>query len=191
MTDLAFAPLTPSRWDNFVTLFSEHGVQNGCWCTYWRLTRRQFHKEYYGEKSKQLMHTIVLEGSIPGLLAYEGDQPIGWISVAPRQDFPSLDRSTILRSVDNQLVWSIVCFFIASAYRQQGLSTQLVAAAIEHARARGAEIIEAYPHCTSSSHSLPAERYMGTLSTFHKAGFHLAADRGGKRVILRLNLHAP
>lgn len=179
------------RWEDFVTLFSEHGVQNGCWCTYWRLTRQQFHRQYYGEKSKQLMQTIVQAGKVPGILAYCDGKPVGWCSIAPRQEFPSLDRSALLRSVDEQPVWSIVCFFISKLYRGEGLSGRLVEAAVAYARQKGAKIVEAYPYNTTSRHCLPPERYMGVLSTFQKAGFQSAVDRGGKRVLMRIDTQSP
>lgn len=184
-------PLTPECWDDFVTLFSEHGVQNGCWCTYWRLTREQFHRQYYGEKSKQLMHSIVQAGRVPGILAYCNNRPVGWCSIAPRDEFPSLDRSTMLKRVDEQPVWSIVCFFISQPYREEGLSGKLVEAAIDYTRQNGASIIEAYPINTTSDHCQPPERYMGVLSTFQKAGFRTVADRGGKRIIMRLDMKQP
>jgi GNAT superfamily N-acetyltransferase len=110
---------------------------------------------------------------------------VGWISVAPRTEFPSLDRSAMLKPVDDQPVWSIVCFFISNTCRGEGLSGKLVQAAVAYAREHGATILEAYPNKTTSSHCLPPERYMGVLSTFQKAGFRLAADRGGKRLVLR------
>ena len=170
-----------------MTLFSEHGVQNGCWCTYWRLTRQQYHRQYFGEKSKGLMHSIIQAGRAPGLLAYCDGKPAGWISIAPRPEFPSLDRSAMLKSIDEQPVWSIVCFFISKAYRGKGISSQLVEAANRYARDNGARIVEAYPFNTTSSHCLPPERYMGVLSTFKKAGFQVAADRGGQRVVMRFD----
>jgi GNAT superfamily N-acetyltransferase len=190
VNDWTFLPLTPARWDDFVTLFSEHGVQNGCWCTYWRLTRQQYHRQYYGGKSKQLMHSIVDSGSVPGLLAYCESIPAAWISIAPRHEFPSLDRSAMLKSVDERPVWSIVCFFIAKAYRGKGISSMLVAAAINYARQNGVQIVEAYPFNTTSRACLLPERYMGVLSTFQKAGFRLAADRGGQRLVVRLDTHS-
>ena len=171
-----------------MTLFSEHGVQNGCWCTYWRLTRQQFHRLYYGEKSKQLMHSIVQSGSVPGLLAYCNGKLAGWISIAPREEFPSLDRSAMLKSIDAQPVWSIVCFFISKSYRGKKISSRLVEAATSYARDNGAKIVEAYPFNTASRQCLPPERYMGVLSTFQKAGFHVAADRGGQRVVMRCDV---
>ena len=136
------------------------------------------------------MHSIVQAGRAPGILAYCDGKPVGWCSVAPRQEFPSLDRSAMLKSVDEKPVWSIVCFFISKPYRGSGLSGRLVEAAIIYARQNGAKIVEAYPYNTIS-HCLPPERYMGVLSTFQKAGFRLVADRGGKRVVMRCNVLSP
>jgi GNAT superfamily N-acetyltransferase len=136
------------------------------------------------------MHSVVDSGNAPGLLAYCDGKPAAWISIAPRQEFPSLDRSAVLKRVDEQPVWSIVCFFIAKAYRGKGISSLLVTAAINYARENGVQVVEAYPFNTTSRDCLLPERYMGVLSTFQKAGFRLAADRGGQRLVMRLDAHS-
>lgn len=131
------------------------------------------------------MRSIVQEGRVPGILAYVDGRPVGWCSIAPRSEFPSLDRSALLKSVDEKPVWSIVCFFISKPFRGQAMSRRLVEAAIGYARTNGAEIVEAYPTRSTSHQSLAPERYMGVRSTFQKSGFQIAADRGGERLVMR------
>jgi GNAT superfamily N-acetyltransferase len=182
--ELTFYPLTPERWDDFVALFSERGVQNGCWCTYWRRKRAEYHHNY-GEKNKQFMQAIVQAGQVPGILAYGDGKPIAWCGVAPRREFASLERSPTLRRVDDQPVWSIVCFFVSAPYRNQGLNRKLVVAAIRYAQSRGAKIVEAYPFNTRSIKCLLPDRYLGVLSTFEKVGFQAVPGRSKRQAMMR------
>lgn len=111
---------------------------------WWRSKRSEF-EQNKGEGNRLALKAIVEAGQVPGILAYQGEQPVGWCSVAPHMDFSALDRSRILKRVDDQPVWSIVCFFIAKSYRRQGLSEFLIRSALVFARQNGARIVEAYP----------------------------------------------
>ena len=142
--ELTFNPVTPNKWADLETLFSEHGVQNGCWCMYWRIPRKEFQRNY-GEGNKRLFKQVIQSGNVPGILAYHKRKPVGWCSIAPREDFPVVLRSRTLKPIDDQPVWSIVCFFVSEPYRKSGLSHLLIKAAINYAKKHGARIIEAYP----------------------------------------------
>ncbi len=144
MSDLKFLPLTPERWDDFEKLFGPRGAVGGCWCMWWRMKRAEFER-HQGNDNRLAMRAIVLSGEVPGILAYHADSAIGWCSVAPREAFPVLDRSPVLKRVDDQPVWSVVCFFIARGFRQQGVSEQLLRAALVYAQQEGAHIVEGYP----------------------------------------------
>src|SRR5512139_290849 len=122
---LTCLPLTPGRWEDFVQLFEEHGIQNGCWCMYWR-ARRIDCQHGYGEGNKQAFKAIVESGKIPGILAYHQGRPIAWCSIAPREDYPVLERSRTLKRVDDQPVWSIACFFVSFPYRRSGMTEHLI-----------------------------------------------------------------
>ena len=102
--DLTFSPLTPSRWDDFADLFGPRGATGGCWCMWWRITNKEFEANK-GEGNRMAIKDLVDKGTIPGILAYDGDQAIGWCSVAPREEFTRLERSRILKPVDEQPVW--------------------------------------------------------------------------------------
>ena len=84
--------------------------------------RRKEYDNLRGTGTKKKMKTLVNSGTIPGILAYENDKPVGWCSVAPRENFPVLENSKVLKRIDDQPVWSVVCFFINKEYRKQGLS---------------------------------------------------------------------
>jgi GNAT superfamily N-acetyltransferase len=183
-SDLTFEPVTPNEWDDLQLLFSESGVQRGCWCMWWRIKRADFGKQY-GEANKRALREIIQSGTVPGILAYLKGRPIGWCSVAPREDFPVLDRSRTLKRIEDEPVWSIVCFFISKAHRNQGVSKALIEAAKQYARENGARIIEAYPLVPKDAKDAWPQRYTGILSTFEKAGFTEVIRRSKSRAIMR------
>src|SRR5512144_2624982 len=99
MSSLTFSPVTSANWHDLERLFSERGVQNGCWCMYWREPRSEF-SHNYGEGNRRLLKGITDSGGVPGILAYQGGMPVGWCSVAPRTDFSVLARAPTLKPVD-------------------------------------------------------------------------------------------
>ena len=167
---LSCRPVTIKEWPDMQRLFSEPGVQNGCWCMYWRVKRADFHANY-GEPLRLAMERIVEDGHVPGLLAYLDDEPVGWVSVAAREAFPVLNRSPALKPVDDEPVWSITCFFVAAANRRRGVTRVLVQAAVDYAAGQGARFAEAYPIIPDSTPEPRYEHYMGHISAFEKAGF--------------------
>jgi GNAT superfamily N-acetyltransferase len=182
--EMVFKPLTLAVWQDFVQLFEEHGIQNGCWCMYWRTTRHACQRGF-GEGNKQAFKAIVDTGKVPGILAYHQGRVVAWCSIAPREDYPTLARSPTLKRVDDQPVWSIACFFVSKNFRRAGMTEILIRAAIDFAKSRGAEIIEAYPLRTEITKMLPYERYMGIQSTFARAGFVEELSRSQRRPIMR------
>jgi len=184
---LDFHPLTPGRWDDFVKLFGEKGAYGGCWCMWWRTTRREFEAQA-GDGNKAAIKSLVDLGEVPGILAYAGGEPVGWCSVAPRQQYGSLNRSRVLKPLDDQPVWSIVCFFIAKDYQRQGIAQALIGAAVEYVRQKGGKIVEAYPTVPKSTKVPPVSSYMGFPAMFERAGFVECARPSKSRVVLRYTI---
>jgi GNAT superfamily N-acetyltransferase len=175
--------LTLDRWTDLETLFGANGACGGCWCMAWRLPRAQWQQQK-GEKNRRALKRIVSLGRAPGLLAYSSGAPVGWCCIGPREDFPALARSRVLAPVDDEPVWSIVCFFIARPFRGQGVSVELLKAAAEYAREQGARIVEGYP--LEPGRILPAPFvWTGLASAFRKAGFREVLRRSPKRPIMR------
>jgi len=181
--ELIFKPVSPDKWADLETLFSEHGIQNGCWCMYWRISRKEC-QHNYGEGNKQFLKKIVESGTIPGILAYRHEKPIGWCSVAPREDFPVIGRSPTLKPIDDQPVWSIVCFFVSKPYRHSRLTHLLIRAAIQYAKEHGARIVESYPIDVHAKY-IEYERYSGLTTTFEKEGFKEVLRRSDRKPIMR------
>ena len=106
---------------------------------FWRVPRKEFDSGK-GAGNKNALKKIVTAGGKPGIIAYLGKEPIGWCAVARREDYIALESSRILEPVDDKPVWSISCLFIKKAYRRQGVSAQLLRAAVDFAVRRGAKI---------------------------------------------------
>ena len=168
--DLEFQPLTPDRWRDFETLFGPSGAYGGCWCMWWRLTRTEFNRRCADER-RSGMKSLVDSGEVPGIVAYVDGQPAGWCSVAPRERFGSLERSRILKRLDERPVWSVVCFFVGRRFRGRGVMGGLLQAAVDHARQQGADVVEGYP--VEGKDKLPGgtKAYVGIASAFREAGF--------------------
>jgi GNAT superfamily N-acetyltransferase len=183
---LEFHPLTPKRWRDFETLFGERGACGGCWCMWWRVARSQFNKQK-GAQNKQAMKKLVDGGHTPGIIAYQNGQPIAWLSVAPRETFTVLERSKILKPVDERPVWSVVCFFVAKEHRRSGLSVKLLKAGIDFVRERGGRVVEGYP-VEPKKKQADAFVWTGLASAFLKAGFKEVERRSGTRPIMRYEI---
>ncbi len=185
MSSLTFKPLEPSRWEDFTTLFGERGACGGCWCMLWRLPRSQFEAQK-GDGNREAMQTLVNAGEIPGILAYQEGHPVGWCALAPRERYPALARSRILKPLDEQACWSIACLFIDRAHRQTGIATALIQAAVVFARSQGATLIEGYPVEPKSDRPIPAAfAWTGIPKLFLDAGFKEVARRSPTRPIMR------
>jgi GNAT superfamily N-acetyltransferase len=184
--EIEFHPVTPDRWDDLETLFGERGAY-GCWCMWWRIKRAEFDKQG-NEGNRTALKALVEAGSVPGLLAYAAGEPVGWVSVGPREDYPVLQRSHVLKPVDDQPVWSIVCFFVTKLYRRQGLSAALIRAAVDYARRQGATIVEGYPVIPRQEEIADTDAFTGLIATFEEAGFVEAIRRSEKRAIMRYNI---
>lgn len=150
----------------------------------WCLKRSQFEKQK-GTGNKRALKKIVTSGKVPGLLAYAGREPIGWIALAPRETYSALERSRILQPVDDQPVWSVTCFFVAKPYRRQGVSVELLRAATRYAKRRKVRIVEGYPVEPKKKNYPDVFACTGLPSAFRKAGFREVLRRSPTRPIMR------
>ena len=181
---IEFHPLVPERWADFEKLFGPRGACAGCWCMWWRLRRSDWNKGR-GDGNRKAMRELVRSGDSPGILAYADGVPVGWCSVAPREEFATLERSRTLKRIDEEPVWSVVCFFIARPFRRKGLTVGLLKSAVAFAREKGARIVEGYPVAPRKGTMPDAFAYTGLVSAFEAAGFVEAARRSPTRPIMR------
>ena len=175
-------PVTPELWPQLETLFGAKGACNGCWCMYWRIGPA-YHRRPR-EANRLALKAIVEAGPPPGLLAFDGEQAVGWCQVTPRDDLPWMDGRRNLRRVDDQPVWSISCFYVRGKHRGRGVTRALIEAAVAFAAERGATIVEAYPVDKTQPKGV-SNAFTGIASSFAKAGFAEVARRSPARPIMR------
>lgn len=179
--------IVPADWDSFQAVMGDKGGCGGCWCMLWRLSKRRMDTQM-GEPNRLAMKAIFDAGHIPGLVCFIGQDPIGWIQVDRRASFPRLQKSRVLKPVDDQTVWSISCYFIDKRHRKTGLSTQLLTAAGAFVKERGGTILEGYPIDPPKKNYPAVYAWTGIIGAFKKAGFSEVARRSATRPIMRLLL---
>ena len=194
MTAVKVRPLTGGTWDALAELFREGGDPRWCWCQFWRLRSKDF-AALKVPRLRERLHDQAKSDQPPGLVAFDGDRAVGWVSFGPRTDFERIVRSKVIPTIDDLPVWSIVCFAVSSKARGQGVASALLDGAIDHARTQGAEALEAYPVRLGDAEAIhPDAAFTGTLPMFERAGFTVVADRASdpssshQRVVVRKEL---
>ncbi len=150
---------------------------------FWKQTQAEFDK-MHGEPNRLAFKSLVESGTIPGVLAYQGNESAGWCAIEPRKSYSRLERAKVLAPVDSQPVWSITCFYIGKQYRRKGLMRRLLDAAIGWAAENGAHIIESYPLDTQQGVRSSAA-YMGVIPVYLENGFVEVMRRSPRRPIMR------
>lgn len=182
MSELSIRPVTAENWDDFAALFESRGGPHYCWCSVHRFSNRQ-HMD--NAARRQSMHRLVQQAVPIGVLAYDGDAPVGWCSIAPRETYVKLERSRVMPRVTPADIptWTVLCFFVARSHRGRGVARALLQGAMEYARAKGARVLEGYPFDTAGISST----HRGHSNLFKGAGFR----RQGRRWALDLDRPAP
>jgi GNAT superfamily N-acetyltransferase len=179
-------PLTDQSWTDLEKLFTLPGgsIVRGCWCVFYRKVGQVSVSQAAGSRNKQELRALVRSGVIPGLVGYADGSPVGWISLGPREDYRKLQRSRVMKPVDDTPVWSIVCTYVAKAYRGKGYQHKLLAGAMDFARDQGVRMLEAYP-VDKPERSHDDFMFFGSRSLYERAGFHEVVRRSPSRLVMR------
>ncbi|WP_199549249.1 GNAT family N-acetyltransferase [Streptomyces sp. N35] len=164
---------------------------NVCFCLSYRIGSK-LNNELRGPARAEYVAGLCRAVPPPGVLAYDGDEPVGWAAVAPRSD-TSFARNRKIPHVDDLPVWSLWCIRVRPGHRKQGISHALIEGAVDFARENGAPAIEAYPLDNGEARVDLTMAYAGLRKNFERAGFTHASDTtsvlaGHPRVVMRLGL---
>jgi GNAT superfamily N-acetyltransferase len=131
-------------------------------------------------QKKKSMRKLVESGVPIGVLAYDGGEPVGWCSIAPRETYVKLERSRTMSRETPPVTstWVVLCFFVARPHRKKGLTRVLLEGAVAYARAQGAQIIEGYPFDTAGISST----HRGHSTAFKAARFRQQENRWSLRL---------
>jgi len=177
-------PLTEDNWNLFEELMGEKGGCGGCWCMLFRLSSKEFVTNKY-EGHKNLMHKIVIGGRPTGMLAIYQKKAVGWMALAPREDYIKIEKSRTLKRIDDKPVWSITCFFVKKEFSKMGLSQKMIQAVIEYAAKNNIKMLEAYPVIPYAEKIPPPFLWVGVLSAFTSNGFTIVQQNGKSKTIVR------
>ena len=175
LDSLDIRPLTPELLDAMGSVL-RGSWGSTCWCIYPRLTHQQMldlpGEGPHGPRRREAMAKLAQRDYSPGLLALEGEQPVGWIAVAPREELNRVVRSRTTPPVDDVPVWVIPCITVRRAHRGRGIAVAMIRAAVAYAAEHGARAVEAYPRA-GSDRTGDDNAFFGTEPMFSRAGFRV------------------
>jgi GNAT superfamily N-acetyltransferase len=183
-------PLSAANWHDLEAVFNARGcsIARRCFCMYYRKSgRSELPTSAAADSNRKALRALVDKGTPVGLVGYRDGVPVGWISFGPREDFARLANSPVMKPVDAQPVWSVICFVVPSEHRGQGVARQLLDAAIAWCRKRKVKLLEAYP-VDRADRSQDTSLWFGAKSMFDAAGFEEVARRKPERPVVRLKV---
>jgi GNAT superfamily N-acetyltransferase len=185
-------PANAARFDDVATMLGPKNPSSSvCWCLSHRIDAK-INQELVGPARGEYVRGLCSREVAPGVLAYEGDEVVGWAAVAPRAELP-FARSRKIPHVDDLPAWSVWCIRVRPGHRGKGISHALLDGAVAYARSHGAPAVEGYPVDNKGQKVDLTMAYVGTRGVFERAGFTKAADTtsvsgGIPRVLMRLDL---
>ena len=163
--------------------FADNPGWNSCYCQFLYVDHSKVTwSSRSAEENKSSACERIKCGRMQGLLAYRGDEVVGWCNAAPR---PMLDAFADEPDPDEDRLGQITCFVVAKAHRRTGVARALLDAACEHLRQQGLSIAEASPSRSASS---DAENHFGPLSLYISAGFEVHREEEDATVVVRRSL---
>ncbi|WP_156760361.1 GNAT family N-acetyltransferase [Microbacterium karelineae] len=192
MPTITTTPITPDHWDDVQQVFEGGGDGPSCQCMWPMMRNADFSRTPPDELREAFRHEI---GTIPapGLILHVDDEPAGWVRIGPRPVQKRLAHTRGLpeasaHPLDDGSVWALTCFSIPRAHRGEGIMSTLLEAAIAYARENGARVIEAYPRDPATRKVSSNDLFVGSLSTFTRAGFEAVAPLGSTKQVVQLAL---
>ena len=203
MTDeLVIRPANQAGCEDLKTVFGQRGSAAYCQCQRYKLQPKEaFSKFPVEERARRLREQTDCgqpgSETTSGLVAYLDGEPVGWCAVEPRTAYTGLLRVYRVpwegRNEDkaDDSVWAVTCVFVRAGFRRRGLTYALAQAAVDHARARGARALEAYPMITKPGQVIAwDEVHVGTRSMFAAAGMREVLQPSVRRVVMRIDLRS-
>lgn len=178
---LVFRDILSEDLPAFLDLMGSDGASSGCWCMRWRLAPADF-EAGRGDSNCTSMTGLIRSNRTPGLLAFDRDVAVGWVSVGPWNDFVGMAADPGTFPMPPPDAWVINCLFVRPGYRKQGISAMLINEASAKAFDEGAPLVVGFPRDPSTVDHRADETYGGSLSAFLSAGFLADKGRAGSRV---------
>ena len=199
MTDaIRVIPANQTPWEDLAAVFGTRGAASVCWCQRYKLQPREAFSRFPAAERAQRLREQTNAGrpdaaTTSGLVAYLGDEPVGWCAVEPRPAYEGLLRVYRVpwegraENRSDASVWAVTCVLVRAGYRKRGIAYALAWAAVDHARRRGARALEAYPMRTDAGEITWDEIHVGAQSVFAAAGMTEVSRPGKRRAVMRID----
>ncbi|WP_157414461.1 GNAT family N-acetyltransferase [Agromyces allii] len=192
-TDLRIVPAQTVPFADVEAVFGTKGDPATCWCQWYKIPGSDWRDDPAELAAKLERQITTAEHGGPGLVAYDGETPVGWCAVEPRPALPRLKSKRIVTKgssepqFDDESVWAVTCFVVPRAHRKRGVGGALAEAAVAYAREQGARVLEAYGVDPSARAKVPAaDLFPGTVSMFERAGFTEVARPTPSRAVMQV-----
>jgi len=197
IVELRIVPANEASWGDIEAIFGTADYPFHCQCQRFKVTgwiwrdtslseRLAMHRAGTACETPDAPHTS-------GLVAYLGNEPVGWVAVEPRVAYPKLRGQRVPWSgrhedKNDAGVWAVTCFCVRKGYRGQGITYALAQAAAEHARAQGATAVEGYSIITEPGVEITwGETHVGARQVFEEAGFEEVTAPTKRRRVMRID----
>jgi GNAT superfamily N-acetyltransferase len=187
--ELSFRALKPADVGAYLALFDQalgdFADWSGCYCGFYDTPG----ENWEADPSTAAQHRAAREarirnGQASGVLAYAGQEVVGWCNAAQRSEYVNLRRYSRVPAIPNVSVGLVMCFVVLPSWRGRGVASGLLNAAEDLLRARGGAVAEAYPRAQgSSSLPWPAAYYKGPWTMYEKAGYAIESQQDGYLVV--------
>jgi GNAT superfamily N-acetyltransferase len=185
MAEFTTAPLTSKTWDDFEQVMGSNGGARGCWCMHWRTSFKEW-EAGRGDGNRAALRDRAEQDPPPGLVFYVDGDPVGWVGIGDRSEYPRLQRSPVSKALDDTPAWVISCLFVRRSHRRQRLQAKMIAAACDFAADQGQHTVEGFPVEPAPGKTAGPDNAMtGMASAFLEAGFTEVARRKHDRPAMR------
>jgi GNAT superfamily N-acetyltransferase len=194
---LSIIPANQASWADLQAVFGTADYPGMCYCQHYKTRDCHWSSLSGEERHRRLREQTRCDDprarTTSGLVAYLGQEPVGWVAVESRAAYPRLAKVRTVwsgRQEDktDDGVWAVTCFVTRKGYRKRGITYALAAATVGFARDQGARALEAYPMITSPGKEITwGELHVGSRQVFADAGFTEVSHPSPRRVVMRMD----
>ncbi len=157
-----------------LTCKQKHG---GCYCAFWHQKWQSIAdwekcQKETPERNRQIVFEKMRSGFHVGVLAYQDQDLLAWISVGPLIDFYWTWKRAIHVGETAKTVAAITCFTLSEQFRGQGFQGKILTALKNYGKVQGWSAIEGYPFDSSALEKQKENViWPGLTKGFVEAGF--------------------
>jgi len=185
MADVTFRTLDAGALDDYLDFFEHRAFTDNprwasCFCYFPihdpRTTRWDTRT---AAENRTAVTASIAARQLNGVLAYDGDQVVGWCNAGPWSQFPMLRD---VPEAQPATTGAVLCFIVAPTWRGRGVARGLLQAACEGLRAGGMTAVRARAVRSADT----AKNHFGPLAMYLAAGFEVTSEADGEVFVRKM-----